>query len=249
MVMFPHAGGSASFFHSYSAELSSNFRVHCVQYPGRQDRIREALIDNVGKLAEGVLADIARLDDGPLAFFGHSMGAVVAFETARLLQQTTGRSPVRLFVSGRGAPARPVPRTLPQFHLMSDADLTAEVQQSSATDARVAVDADLLRFVLPTLRSDYRAIETYRCAPGRRIACPITVLVGDRDPQVPLENAAAWAEHTTADSELITFQGGDHFYLLPSQDRVVKLIRDRLGRAPASVLTVETGRSTSDVTA
>ncbi|MFE4621580.1 thioesterase II family protein [Streptomyces mirabilis] len=249
LVMFPHAGGSASSFRAYSAALSPRFRVLCVQYPGRQDRVRDALVDDVRKLARGVAADLARLDDRPPAFFGHSMGAVIAFEAARLLQEATGRGPARLFASGRAAPARPARSTAPLVHLMSDADLTAHLRQSTATDPRVAADADLLKSVLPPLRSDYRAIETYHCPPGRRIACPVTVLVGDQDPLVPLENAAAWTEHTSADCELLTFPGGDHFYLLPSHDRVIEVITDRLGRAPAPATADGNGRGTRYVQA
>ncbi|MFD9440592.1 thioesterase II family protein [Streptomyces sp. NPDC060001] len=245
--MFPHAGGSASSFRAYSAALSSHCRVLCVQYPGRQDRVRDTLVGDVQGLARGVAADIARLEDGPIAFFGHSMGAVVAFEAARLLQQADGRGPARLFASGRAAPARPPRGTTPLVHLMSDADLTAHLRQSTATDPRVAADPDLLEVVLPPLRSDYRAVETYSCPPGRQIACPVTVLVGDKDPLVPLENAAAWAEHTSADCELVTFPGGDHFYLLPSHDRVVEVITDRLGRTPAAAPAARNGRSTRHV--
>lgn len=231
LVMFPHAGGSASSYYAYSAALSPYARVLCVQYPGRQDRTGEPLIDDVRELARGVHAEIAELG-GPVAFFGHSMGAAVAFETARLLPRTTGRGPVRLFASGREAPSRPARRDAPPVHLMSDEELTAHLLRSSATDPRVADDPDLLRFLLPPLRGDHRAIETYRCPPGRRIACPVTVLVGDRDPLVPLENAAAWSQHTEADSELVTFPGGDHFYLMASQDRVVEVITDRLRATP-----------------
>ncbi|MFJ7085948.1 thioesterase II family protein [Streptomyces griseus] len=232
--MFPFAGGSASSFHAYSAALSSRFRVLCVQYPGRQDRVREALVDDVRELAGGVLADITELDDRPLAFFGHSMGAVVAFEAAHMLRRTTGRVPERLFASGRAAPSRSARPTTPLVHTMSDTELTAHLRESGATDPRVAADSALLSYALPSVRSDYRAIETYRCPPGRRIACPVTVLAGDRDPLVPLENAAAWAEHTSAGCELLAFPGGDHFFLLSARDRVVEVITDRLAPASAS---------------
>ncbi len=245
--MFPHAGGSASSFRAYSAALSPRFRVLCVQYPGRQDRVRDALVGDVRELARGVAADLARLDDQPLALFGHSMGAVIAFEAARLLQEAPRGGPERLFASGRAAPAWPVRSTDPPVHLMSDADLTAHLRRSTATDPRVAADADLLKSVLPPLRSDYRAVETYHCPPGRRIGCPVTVLVGDQDPLVPLENAAAWTEHTSAGCELLTFPGGDHFYLLPSHDRVIEVIADRLGRVQAPAAADGNGRSTGHV--
>ncbi|MEV0538159.1 alpha/beta fold hydrolase, partial [Kitasatospora sp. NPDC050463] len=113
LVCFPHAGGSAPYFHPVSRDLSPVLDVLAVQYPGRQERRHEPRITDIADLADALMAEIGPLADRPLAFFGHSMGAVVAFEVALRLRER-GVTPVALFASGRRAPSAVREETLYQ---------------------------------------------------------------------------------------------------------------------------------------
>jgi surfactin synthase thioesterase subunit len=213
LVCFPHAGGSASFFHPVSARFSPGTDVVSLQYPGRQDRRREACIEDLGKLADEIAEQLAALSAKPTVFFGHSMGAVLAFETAYRLEQAGTNAPATVVASGRRAPST---RRDDRVHERDDQGLIAELRRLNGTDSAVFGDDELLRLALPAIRGDYTAIETYRCEPGRRIAAPIAVLTGDHDPKTTLPEAEAWREHTEGACTVRVFAGG-HFFLADHQ--------------------------------
>lgn len=221
LVCFPHAGGSASFYHPVSAALSPGVDVLAVQYPGRQDRRHEPAIDDIGLLADRIAEALGAWTDRPLTFFGHSMGALVAFEVARRLERD-GDGPVRLFASGRRAPSAYRDE---QVHRRDDDGIVAELRALSGTDSRVLDDEEMLRMVLPALRSDYKAVETYRSEPGAVVRCPVTVLVGDDDPKTSLAEARSWDAHTAGACDLQVFPGG-HFYLADRPKEVMDVLSD-----------------------
>lgn len=229
LVCLPHAGGSSSFYFPLSRALSPAVEVLAVQYPGRQDRRLEPHIDSLPELADRIAEVIRPLDDRPLALFGHSMGAVLAYEVALRMRDAGLPAPVRIFVSGRRAPSRDRDERL---HLASDADLLAEVRGLGGPHAALLGDPEIMDMVMPALRSDYRAVEKYRWESGRVLDCPVTVLTGDSDPRLSIEEAAAWEDHTTGLTELQVFPGG-HFYLVEENARVSALIEDRLARRDA----------------
>ena len=132
LFCFPHAGGSAAYYFPFSRELAPGVDVLAVQYPGRQDRRHEPLIDSIPELADRVAEILAGLAASPFAFFGHSMGAIVAFEVALRLRDYSGVSPTRLFVSGRRAPSTKRPRSA-----YDDASLIAEMRRLGGTDPRL----------------------------------------------------------------------------------------------------------------
>ncbi|MEU3985278.1 alpha/beta fold hydrolase [Streptomyces sp. NPDC026672] len=221
LVCFPHAGGSASYYLPVANALSPDVDVVAVQYPGRQDRRNEPGLTTVAELADRVTEVLAGRDDRPLTFFGHSMGAVIAFEVARRLE-ASGTGPVRLFASGRRAPSR---TRNERVHTYDDDRLVAEIRSLSGTDSRFLDDEELLRMVLPAIRSDYTAIETYLAAPTDTVRCPVTVLVGDDDPKTSLDEARDWDGHTLGGSELRVFPGG-HFFLTDRAADVLALLTE-----------------------
>jgi surfactin synthase thioesterase subunit len=224
LVCFPHAGGSASFYFPVSAQLSPMAEVLAVQYPGRQDRRAESSPSDIATLADQVYEAVGdELRHRPTTFFGHSMGAVLAFEVARRLQ-ADGGGVAHLFASGRRAPSRHRDENV---HQRDDDGIVAELKLLSGTDAALLGDEELLRMILPAIRSDYTAIETYRCAPGVTIDAPITALTGDADPKTSLDEAEDWRGHTTGAFDLRVFPGG-HFYLSSQAPAVLSLLREHL---------------------
>jgi surfactin synthase thioesterase subunit len=226
LVCFPHAGGSASFYHPFSRALQPDIEVLAVQYPGRQERRAERPVSDLHELADQAAEALLPWVDGRTAFFGHSMGAVVAYEVALRLKAEHGVAPERLFVSGRRAPS--VHRPLPDpVHRRDDAGVIAELTRLSGTDAALLSDPEVVQMIMPAMRGDYQAIETYEPRPGLPLDCPVTALVGDRDPQVEPAEARVWAEHTTGAFDAQVFPGG-HFYLVAEQRAVISAVRDRL---------------------
>jgi pyochelin biosynthetic protein PchC len=224
LVCFPHAGGSAGYFRPLAQALAPRVETLAVQYPGRQDRRRERLIDSVPELTDAAFAALRRELDAPFAFFGHSLGAVVAFEVARRFEQLTPAGPLRLFASARRAPSLVRHDTV---HLRDDDGLVAEMNRLGGTEQAVLDDPELRQLVLPVVRADYRAIETYTAAPGARLTCPVTVFVGDSDAVTPVADAAAWDRHTTKGADTQVFDGG-HFYLDRHVQQVASAIADAL---------------------
>jgi len=230
LLCFPHAGGSASYYFPLSEALRSEVEVLAVQYPGRQDRRRERPIDSVHVLADEILTAAAGYLDRPITFFGHSMGAAVAFELAVRMQQRLGRTPRHLFASARRAPSC---HRDEWTHLRSDADLAKELTRLGGTNTRILDDPEVLAAFLPITRNDYKAIETYRYQPGPPLRCGITALVGDADPHATVDEAAAWSKHTEKDFTLNVFPGG-HFYLEEHRATVLDLLAQSFAADPAA---------------
>jgi surfactin synthase thioesterase subunit len=237
LLCLPHAGGSASFYFPVSRSLSPTIDVLAVQYPGRQDRRSEPNVKDLPSLARAIMGALDGLLDKPLALFGHSMGATVGFELARMLEQERGVVPAWLFASGRRAPSMPRDE---RIHLESDEGFIAELKRLRGTDGNILGDEEMLRMILPATRADYRAAETYTYVPGPPLNCPVTAVVGDDDPKVTVEEAEAWAHHTSADFDLHVFDGG-HFYLTTHQTRLLKIMTDRLKSLPSTGKPVRTG--------
>ena len=231
LVCFPHAGGSASYYFSLSQALTPNVEVLAMQYPGRQDRRLEACIDNIPELAEASLEALQGWLSHPFAFFGHSLGAVLAFEVAQRLRYRSGAQPLWLFASGRRAPSRH--RASENIHLRDDAALVNELRRGGGTDPAALRDPELLAAFLPIIRNDFKAIETYECVTTVPLACPITALVGNADPQATIDETSAWAVHSSQGFDLRVFPGG-HFYLESSRAAVIDTIAATLDKVSAA---------------
>ncbi|MFE1273154.1 thioesterase II family protein [Streptomyces sp. NPDC058758] len=230
LVCFPHAGGAASTYVPMSRALAPGIDVLAVQYPGRQDRRRERPIADIGELADALAAEIEREVRGPYAFFGHSMGAVLAYETARRLRDRKVPGLLHLFLSGRGAP-KPAPD--PRDRMDTDAAVLAEVRRLGGTDPAVLDDEELRDMVMPALRADYRAIGAYEWLPGEPLDVPFGVLVGDSDPVVTVAEASAWRDFTAARTTVDVFAGG-HFYLDAHLTAIARAVTEALEGAAAS---------------
>ena len=227
LVCFAHAGGSASFFHPISARFSPDADVVALQYPGRQDRYRERCLDDVGEIAEHVAAELSTLHPLPTVFFGHSMGAVVGFETARVLERLgSPAAPCALLVSGRRAPSI---RRGDYVHHYDDTALIREMVLLGGTDM-ATLDEEFLKLAIPAVRADYKAVETYRAAEGETVGCAVHALVGGQDPRTTVDEATEWRRHTTAEFSVEVYPGG-HFFLVDQVGAVGDDIERWLTRA------------------
>ncbi|MFJ2114380.1 MULTISPECIES: thioesterase II family protein [unclassified Streptomyces] len=224
LVCFPHAGGSAPYYFPMAQALPPAVEVLAVQYPGRQDRRTEPCIDDIDRLADTLFEILVPLTDKPLALFGHSMGAVIAFEVARRLEERADTVVATLFASGRRAPSC---HRDEYVHTLDDDGLIADIKALNGTDAALLDSDDIRELILPAIRNDYRAVETYHYRPGPRLSCPISVFTGAEDPRVTADEARAWEQHTTGGFTLRTFRGG-HFFLADHHKDISAAVLDRL---------------------
>ncbi|MBK1783690.1 thioesterase II family protein [Prauserella cavernicola] len=237
LVCLPHAGGAASFFRTWGRDIGDEIEVWGVQYPGRENRINDAFPADLTALAGHVAEAVAALDDRPVVLFGHSLGSLVAYETARRLEAGIGPDPGALVVSGMRAPSR---RLTGDVHLRDDEAVVDELVRLGGTDGELLRDQELRELFLPAIRTDYRFAETYRPAPGPLLRCPVTAVIGTEDTEVDDALASAWQEVTAASFALHRLPG-DHFYLVPHAADVLALLRRVTLRADIDT----TGRSTS----
>ena len=198
-----------------------------VQLPGRGARLNETAFTRMGPLVDAIVAEVTF--DGPFAFFGHSLGALVAYEVARVLHATGRRLPDRLFASA--CPAPHMPRIDPPIHQLPDQELAALINQEYASlPAEITENPDLLRLSLPAHRSDFELVETYEYRAGSPLDRPLTV-IGGTDDELTESELAAWGRHTATRLDLQLLPGG-HFYLREQRDRLLHLVGERLRLSP-----------------
>jgi surfactin synthase thioesterase subunit len=210
LICFSHGGGSAALYRDWLQDVPG-IEVRAVQYPGRGDRVDEPLIDDLRTLARRTAEEIAALTDRPVALFGHSLGAVVAYEVAREVANdpVDGLAVRALFVSGSDAPHCLSPD---RVSTLDDDDLIAAVERLGDTPPEVLADPSMRELMLPIVRADHRAIENHVHRRGSPLSCPIVCLVARSDPLVTTARAGRWRELTDGPFALHVFPG-DHFYL------------------------------------
>jgi medium-chain acyl-[acyl-carrier-protein] hydrolase len=219
LFCFPHAGGGTSIFHTWQRRTTT-LRVAGVMLPGRERRLGEPAIADLDVLVDALVAALARFTHQPYALYGHSTGALVAFELARRIRSHNLPLPAALFVAGCDAPH------LLDFERAYDLPRDELVSWLCGTEGLPAEALEypkLIDLLLPTIRADLALAETYRYREEPPLAVPIHVFQGSRDAQTSDDGTGGWAAQTSAGCRVTVFDGG-HFFVQEYEAELVALI-------------------------
>ncbi|MFF5209444.1 thioesterase II family protein [Streptosporangium sp. NPDC000396] len=226
IICFGPAGASANLFRGWAVRVSADVEVLSVAYPGRERRFEEPAIEEMETLAGAVADVLASRLRIPTVLFGHSMGASVAFEVTRRLEAGGSGRPVGLVLSGRQSPAlqRERPSDAADY---DDRRIIEHLRELGGTPPEMLEDPDFRELVLPAFRTDFRLVGRYLPELEPMIDTPLSVVLGDRDPGVPVADADRWREVARRFAGIRTFPG-EHFYLLDQEEEVVSHVVDFL---------------------
>ncbi|WP_194912061.1 thioesterase II family protein [Catenulispora rubra] len=232
LYCLPHAGGGAVSYLPWSRRLAPDIEVVAVRLPGRENRHRERPARRLGQLVPAVTRILSGDADGPFAVFGHSLGALLAFEACRELARLDLRQPVRLLVSGRTAPQ--LPSRVPPIHAAPDEALYQRLRDMGGTPPELLADPEVMAGLLPTLRADMEAAETYEYRPGPALNVPLSVFGGAQDRFADRRDIEPWGEHTRAGCRVRVYPGR-HFFLHEDPEPVLRdLVSDLSTFHPAA---------------
>jgi medium-chain acyl-[acyl-carrier-protein] hydrolase len=237
LFCFHYAGGSAQAFHDWPKHLPPSVEMGGIQLPGRGDRFGDPHAERLAPLSRIVAQELLLYIDKPFVFFGHSLGALLCFETARSLRRETRRQPARLFVSATEAPHRQS-REEPLSGLPKS-ELVKKLHEFNGAPVEVLQNEELLNLMLPTIRADFALCDTYEYHPEPPLECPMTIYGGLEDHEVEAERLAAWSEMTVGACEIRMFPGG-HFYINSSRSLFLQtfagdLLRLQLQNWPGNI--------------
>ncbi|MBT2118872.1 alpha/beta fold hydrolase [Dyella sp. LX-66] len=230
LFCFPFAGGSAQAYRDWRDHLPRSIELCAVQLPGREMRQREAPMANADEIVDALLPVLTPLMDRPFTLFGHSMGAIIAFELARRLQQEGKPAPECLIVSGRVAPHRPLTRA-PINHLSRE-EFIEGLRHLGGTPEEVLGDNELMSLIEPMLRADLAVHEDYKHRDEPRLKCDVLAFGGLRDPEAGRADVDAWREATDGSFGL-QMMPGDHFFIRSAQPLFLRALSIELRKLMA----------------
>ncbi|MCW6050908.1 thioesterase II family protein [Lyngbya sp. CCAP 1446/10] len=227
LFCFHYAGGGALSFRAFPGNLPPDVEVCPIELPGRGFRLLETPFTEIEPVIEALCLKILSSLTKPFAFFGHSMGALVSFELARLLRQEYNQSPLHLFVSAHRAPQ--VPDRDPPIHALPEAEFLRQLCRYNGTPKAVLENAELMELLLPTLRADFAVVENYAYSQEPPLDCPIAAFGGLQDWKVGAEELEAWRKQTNSAFSLEMFPG-DHFFLHSDQTLLLQRLSQLLNQ-------------------
>ncbi len=221
LVCLPYAGGGPGIYSAWAALLPPQVELWAVLLPGRGPNIKESPATCIDVLIQHLVDVLALHRDLPLALFGHSMGAILAFELARELRRRELEQPAHLFVSGHAAPQL-LPLSEP-IHDLPDAEFLQHIRDFEGTPEEVLQHAELMQILLPILRADFAMFEAYQYADEGPLACALSAFGGWQDTSVTRDQLELWRAQTLGAFRLRMFQGG-HFYLNQARPALLQAI-------------------------
>ena len=225
LFCFSYAGGGSAVFHHWPDGLPAEVEVCGIQLPGRGARMAEPALTSIDAMVPEIEAAIRPYLDRPFAFFGHSMGAKVAFELTRYLRRLGRPLPLHLFASGSRAPQDS--RDNSPIHALPAAEFLEQLRDLKGTPAEILNNSELMSLVEPTLRADFQAIETWQYREEKPLNVPISVYGGDRDEGVEDRHLNGWGAQTTG-SFHVQLMPGDHFFINTARSALLSQISDTL---------------------
>jgi medium-chain acyl-[acyl-carrier-protein] hydrolase len=210
LFCLPYAGGGSSIFRAWGETLPTTVDVCPVQLPGRENRFEERPFTNLRDLVETLAHALDPYLDRPFALFGHSMGALIAFELARQLRRESRAAPAHLLVSGFRAPQ--LPGREDPIHNLPQTEFMDELRELNGTPEEILQVSELMELLLPVLRADFTMVETHTHSPEAPLACPISAYGGLDDRHATRETLAPWRDQTQERFSLELLPG-DHFFL------------------------------------
>lgn len=219
LFCFPYAGGGTLSYRPW-AELLPEVEICPILLPGRERRLTEPAFTELSALIAALSSAILPYLDKPFAYFGHSMGGLLAFELIRHLRPER-HSPLHLFVSGCRAPQLPDPE--PLLHTLPDDEFLEALRRFNGTPDEVLANQELMAVLLPMIRADFTLLKTYGYSPQKPLSCPITVFGGLQDTTVAYDHLNAWQSQTDAAFSLHMLPG-DHFFLHSHQHLLIQVM-------------------------
>lgn len=233
LYCLPYSGASAMVYSRWRRKLPEWLVVRPVELPGRGVRFGEPLQTDLHALARQLAQELMPELQHPYALFGHSLGALLAFELTHALRELGCPPPLILFASGTAAPTRREDYEKGYTQAKSDAELISELRELQGTSEEILANQELMSLTLPILRADFLLCGRYCYRQPPRLAMPLHVLGGKAD-RSSLEQLQAWGVETASDFALHLFEGG-HFFIHEHEPQVLQTLVDSLSALPASV--------------
>lgn len=225
LFCFHYGGGSASVFRQWAKGLIDEAELVAIQLPGREERFNEPLLDNISAVLDNLFLNFNHYTDKPFIFWGHSIGALIAFEFVRTLRIRNKLQPRHLIVSGAKAPQVPL-KKLP-IHNLSDVQFVEELKKYNGMPDYIMQDQELMSIFIPIMRADFRISEIYNYYDQEPFNFPITALGGVNDYTFDSQDLAKW--HTQTNSSFKQYiLAGDHFFINTSYKETIKIINQIL---------------------
>lgn len=222
LFCFPYSGGGASLYRDWNKRFPSLINVFAIEYPGHESRIQEQPLDTLPNLVDLLCEEFRGALQKPFAFFGHSLGGKVAFETAKAISNRLFRSPLCCIIAGCSAPFLQIASTGDP----GKDDMMRLLHAYRKTPVGLLEDAQAMDYFLPAVQADF-AMERF-CSPRGELAqFPLCVLAGEEDTICPLDEVRAWQSVAACQYELKQFPGG-HFFPQTETRRLVHYITSRL---------------------
>lgn len=225
LLCFPYAGGTSAIYAKWKRHISKEIELCPIELAGRGKRYEAPLYNSLDEVIEDVYNVIKNDIDNDYAFFGHSMGCLIAYELAHKIQKLGKDSPSHIFFSGKRAPH--TQRVSNDIYLLPDEEFKNEILSLGGTPKEILEHKELYELFIPILRADFKVNDTYEYVePESKLDCNITVLNGKED-KITLNEIIGWKQHTSKDCKIYMMDGG-HFYLNDKYEDIIKIINHTL---------------------